>query len=85
MLFVRTKSDKSSNINTVQCTNIQNVKCKGNGINSLIFISAYGCFFQIARFRRSQMAKIKSKQWKNIAKLSEPILIMVGVVLKLLL
>ena len=34
-------------------------------------------FLKIARFRRSQIGKIKSKQWKNIAKISEPVLIMV--------
>ena len=39
-----------------------------------------GFWFKIARFRRSRLGKIKSKQWKNIAKLSEPILIMVCVV-----
>ena len=37
-------------------------------------------WFKIARFRRSRLAKIKSKQWKNIAKLCEPIVIMVCVV-----
>ena len=34
-------------------------------------------FLKIARFRRSQIGKIKSKQWKNVAKISEPVLIMV--------
>ncbi|XP_020629537.1 chloride channel protein C-like [Orbicella faveolata] len=63
----------------------------GIGLNLLAFIPTVilgviggllGAMFtflnlKIARFRRSQVAKIKSKQWKNIAKLSEPILIMI--------
>ena len=34
-------------------------------------------FLKIVRFRRSQIGKIKSVRWKNIAKISEPVLIMV--------
>ncbi|XP_073241792.1 chloride channel protein C-like [Porites lutea] len=63
----------------------------GIGLNILAFIPTViigiiggllGAVFtfinlKIARFRRSQISKIKSKQWKNIAKISEPVLIMV--------
>jgi len=63
----------------------------GIGLNILAFIPTVilgiiggllGAVFtfinlKIARFRRSQLGKIKSIQWKNIAKLSEPILIMI--------
>ena len=34
-------------------------------------------FLKIVRFRRSQIGKIKSVRWKNVAKISEPVLIMV--------
>lgn len=55
--------------------------CQTGYIGSLMALSvnisiSYSCF-KIARFRRSQIAKIRSKQWKNMAKLSEPIIIMV--------
>ncbi|XP_074627638.1 chloride channel protein C-like [Acropora palmata] len=63
----------------------------GIGLNILAFIPTVilgiiggllGAVFtfinlKIARFRRSQISKINSKHWKNVAKLSEPVLIMI--------
>ncbi|XP_022809140.1 chloride channel protein A-like [Stylophora pistillata] len=63
----------------------------GIGLNILVFIPTVilgimggllGAVFtflnlKIARFRRLWIAKIKSKQWKNIGKVSEPVLIMI--------
>ncbi|KAM7450840.1 hypothetical protein ABFA07_001533 [Porites harrisoni] len=34
-------------------------------------------YLKIVRFRRSQIGKIKSVRWKNVAKISEPVLIMI--------
>ncbi|XP_073241791.1 chloride channel protein D-like [Porites lutea] len=34
-------------------------------------------YLKIVRFRRSQICKIKSVRWKNVAKISEPVLIMI--------